>query len=76
MYRVEAAMDGWEKVFAFFGRHLSRCGLPAAPRVSPLHALRPDRIVVAVPRSCLRQQPASLMPSAISAATAAGSIRA
>jgi carboxymethylenebutenolidase len=23
MYRPEAAMDGWEKVFGFFGRHLS-----------------------------------------------------
>ncbi len=23
MYRPEAAMDGWEKVFAFFGRHLA-----------------------------------------------------
>jgi carboxymethylenebutenolidase len=23
MYRPEAAMDGWEKIFAFFGRHLS-----------------------------------------------------
>jgi dienelactone hydrolase len=22
MYRPEAAMDGWEKVFSFFGRHL------------------------------------------------------
>jgi dienelactone hydrolase len=22
MYRSEAAMDGWEKVFSFFGRHL------------------------------------------------------
>jgi carboxymethylenebutenolidase len=22
-YRPEAAMDGWEKVFAFFGTHLS-----------------------------------------------------
>ncbi len=24
MYRPEAAMDGWEKVFGFFGRQLSR----------------------------------------------------
>jgi carboxymethylenebutenolidase len=24
MYRPEAAMDGWAKVFSFFGRHLSR----------------------------------------------------
>ncbi len=23
MYRPEAAMDGWAKVFGFFGRHLS-----------------------------------------------------
>ncbi len=23
MYRVEQAMDGWQKIFAFFGRHLS-----------------------------------------------------
>ncbi|EDP64517.1 Carboxymethylenebutenolidase [alpha proteobacterium BAL199] len=24
MYRVEQAMDGWEKIFAFFGKHLAR----------------------------------------------------
>src|SRR5487761_244085 len=24
MYRPEAAMDGWEKIFSFFGRHLQR----------------------------------------------------
>ena len=23
MYRVEQALDGWEKIFAFFGKHLS-----------------------------------------------------
>jgi carboxymethylenebutenolidase len=23
MYRPEQAMDGWDKVFSFFGRHLS-----------------------------------------------------
>ena len=23
MYRPEAAMDGWEKIFSFFGRHLT-----------------------------------------------------
>ncbi len=23
MYRPEATMDGWEKIFSFFGRHLS-----------------------------------------------------
>jgi dienelactone hydrolase len=22
MYRPEAAMDGWAKIFSFFGRHL------------------------------------------------------
>ena len=29
MYRPDAAMDGWEKVFSFFGRHLA----PKAPEV-------------------------------------------
>jgi carboxymethylenebutenolidase len=24
MYRVEQALDGWNKVFAFFGKHLAR----------------------------------------------------
>ena len=24
MYRVEQALDGWSKVFAFFGRHLAK----------------------------------------------------
>jgi carboxymethylenebutenolidase len=24
MYRVEAALEGWSKVFAFFGKHLAR----------------------------------------------------
>ena len=22
LYRVEQALDGWEKIFAFFGKHL------------------------------------------------------
>ena len=24
LYRVEQAMDGWSKVFAFFGKHLAK----------------------------------------------------
>ena len=26
-YRVEQALDGWEKIFAFFGKHLAGCGV-------------------------------------------------
>lgn len=33
-YRQEAAVDGWEKVFAFYGRHLA-AGLPAAREAVP-----------------------------------------
>lgn len=34
MYRPESAMDGWAKVFSFFGRYLTSWGLPRGQRVS------------------------------------------
>ncbi|MBX9748635.1 MAG: dienelactone hydrolase family protein [Roseococcus sp.] len=34
LYRPEQAVDGWIKVFAFFGRHLAKLRPPCAPRSS------------------------------------------